>query len=97
MITPLPGATDLKPGSATRPFFGVQPQLVDNDGKVLDGDAEGNLVMIDSWPGQMRTVYGDHDRFYQTYFANYAGKYFSGDGCHGTRTAFTGLPAGSTM
>jgi acetyl-CoA synthetase len=81
MITPLAGATDLKPGSATRPFFGVQPQLVDNDGKVLDGVAEGNLCITDSWPGQMRTVYGDHKRFIQTYFSTYKGKYFTGDGC----------------
>ncbi|MEE4235591.1 MAG: acetate--CoA ligase [Anderseniella sp.] len=81
MITPLPGATELKAGSATRPFFGVQPQLVDNDGKVLEGAAEGNLCIVDSWPGQMRTVYGDHKRFIQTYFSNYKGKYFTGDGC----------------
>ncbi len=81
MITPLPGATELKAGSATRPFFGVQPQLVDNEGKVLEGAAEGNLCIIDSWPGQMRTVYGDHKRFIQTYFSNYKGKYFTGDGC----------------
>ena len=81
LITPLPGATDLKPGSATRPFFGVQPQIVDNDGNVLDGATEGNLCMIDSWPGQMRTVFGDHERFEQTYFSTYKGKYFTGDGC----------------
>jgi len=81
MITPLPGATDLKPGSATRPFFGVQPQLVDNDGNVLEGATDGNLCIIDSWPGQMRTVYGDHKRFVQTYFSTYKGKYFTGDGC----------------
>ncbi len=81
LITPLPGATDLKAGSATRPFFGVQPQLVDNEGNVLEGATEGNLCIIDSWPGQMRTVYGDHDRFVQTYFATYKGKYFTGDGC----------------
>ena len=81
MITPLPGATELKAGSATRPFFGVQPQLVDNEGKVLDGAAEGNLCIVDSWPGQMRTVYGDHKRFIQTYFSTYKGKYFTGDGC----------------
>jgi acetyl-CoA synthetase len=81
LITPLPGATALKPGSATRPFFGVQLQLVDNEGKVLDGANEGNLCITDSWPGQMRTVYGDHDRFVQTYFATYKGKYFTGDGC----------------
>jgi acetyl-CoA synthetase len=81
LITPLPGATKLKPGSATRPFFGVQPQIVDAEGRVLDGPAEGNLVIADSWPGQMRTVYGDHDRFVQTYFLTYPGKYFTGDGC----------------
>jgi len=81
LISPLPGATDLKAGSATRPFFGVQPQLVDNEGAVLEGAADGNLCIVDSWPGQMRTVYGDHDRFVQTYFSTYKGKYFTGDGC----------------
>jgi len=81
MISPLPGATNLKAGSATRPFFGVQPQLVDAEGIVLEGAAEGNLCIVDSWPGQMRTVYGDHERFIQTYFSNYKGKYFTGDGC----------------
>ncbi|WP_395173727.1 acetate--CoA ligase [Roseibium alexandrii] len=81
LITPLPGATDLKPGSATRPFFGVQPAVVDAEGKFLEGATEGNLVITDSWPGQMRTVYGDHDRFVQTYFATYKGLYFTGDGC----------------
>ncbi|MDZ7822899.1 MAG: acetate--CoA ligase [Ahrensia sp.] len=81
LITALPGATDLKPGSATRPFFGVKPQLVDNEGVVLDGVADGNLCITDSWPGQMRTVYGDHERFIQTYFSTYKGKYFTGDGC----------------
>ncbi len=81
LITPLPGATPLKPGSATRPFFGVQPEIVDADGKVLQGATEGNLCIADSWPGQMRTVYGDHERFVQTYFSTYAGKYFTGDGC----------------
>ena len=81
LITPLPGATALKPGSATRPFFGVQPQLVDNEGDVLEGAADGNLCITDSWPGQMRTVYGDHKRFIETYFATYKGKYFTGDGC----------------
>ncbi|MFT6908113.1 MAG: acetyl-CoA synthetase [Oleiphilaceae bacterium] len=80
LIAPLPGATDLKPGSATRPFFGVQPAIVDNEGNLLEGVAEGNLVMLDSWPGQMRTVYGDHERFIQTYFSNYKGMYFTGDG-----------------
>ncbi|TPL70831.1 acetate--CoA ligase [Mesorhizobium sp. B2-3-15] len=81
LITPLPGATDLKAGSATRPFFGIKPQLVDSEGKVVDGAADGNLCITDSWPGQMRTVYGDHDRFVQTYFSAYKGKYFTGDGC----------------
>ena len=80
LITPLPGANGAKPGSATRPFFGVQPQMVDNDGKVLDGACEGNLCLTDSWPGQMRTVYGDHARFGMTYFSTYPGKYFTGDG-----------------
>ncbi len=81
LITPLPGAIGQKPGSATLPFFGVQPQLVDADGKVLEGATSGNLCIIDSWPGQMRTVYGDHERFVQTYFSTYKGKYFTGDGC----------------
>jgi acetyl-CoA synthetase len=80
LITPLPGATLLKPGSATRPFFGVQPALVDNDGKRIEGSGEGNLVLLDSWPGQMRTVYGDHERFIQTYFSTFKGMYFTGDG-----------------
>ena len=81
LITPLPGATELKPGSATRPFFGVQPAIVDADGNILEGACEGNLIMTDSWPGQMRTVYGDHERFVQTYFSTYEGNYFTGDGC----------------
>src|SRR5271154_2120441 len=81
LITPLPGATRLKPGSATLPFFGCQPQIVDAEGKVLDGATSGNLCIIDSWPGQMRTVYGDHARFVETYFSTYPGKYFTGDGC----------------
>lgn len=81
MISPLPGVTDLKPGSATRPFFGVQPQLVDSEGNVLTGATEGNLCIIDSWPGQARSIYGDHERFIQTYFSTYKGKYFTGDGC----------------
>ncbi len=80
LITPLPGATDLKPGSATRPFFGVRPALVDNEGALLEGAASGNLVILDSWPGQMRTVYGDHQRFIDTYFSTYEGMYFTGDG-----------------
>jgi acetyl-CoA synthetase len=81
LITPLPGATRLKPGSATRPFFGVIPEIVDADGKVLRGAATGNLCIADSWPGMMRTVYGDHQRFVDTYFKAYPGKYFTGDGC----------------
>src|SRR5476649_175650 len=81
LISPLPGATKLKPGSATQPFFGVKPEIVDAEGKVLDGAAGGNLCIADSWPGQMRTVYGDHQRFEQTYFSTYKGKYFTGDGC----------------
>jgi acetyl-CoA synthetase len=80
LITPLPGAIAQKPGSATKPFFGVQPVLVDNDGNRLEGVAEGNLCIADSWPGQMRTVYGDHQRFIDTYFKTFPGKYFTGDG-----------------
>jgi len=81
MITPLPGATRTKPGSATRPFFGIQPLLVDADGNELEGVAGGNLCIKHPWPGQMRTVYGDHERFIQTYFSTYKGLYFTGDGC----------------
>ncbi|MDA8675244.1 acetate--CoA ligase [Alphaproteobacteria bacterium] len=81
MITPLPGATTLKPGSATRPFFGIEPVLVDSDNKPLDGAASGSLCINRSWPGQMRTVYGDHDRFISTYFTTFPGRYFTGDGC----------------
>ncbi len=81
LISPLPGATDLKPGSATRPLPGIVPQLVDADGKVLDGAVSGNLCLTTSWPGQMRSVYGDHQRFIDTYFKTYKGKYFTGDGC----------------
>jgi acetyl-CoA synthetase len=81
LISPLPGATPLKPGSATRPLFGIQPALVDSDGTILEGAASGNLVILDSWPGQMRTVYGDHERFIETYFAQFPGRYFTGDGC----------------
>ena len=80
MITPLPGVTDLKPGSATRPFFGIRPVLVDAKGDEIEGAGEGNLCIADSWPGQMRTVYGDHQRFIDTYFATYPGRYFTGDG-----------------
>ncbi|MGE0857259.1 MAG: acetate--CoA ligase, partial [Hyphomicrobiaceae bacterium] len=81
LITPLAGATDLKPGSATRAFFGVRPALVDDKGQTLEGATQGNLVLLDSWPGQMRTVYRDHERFVQTYFSTYPGTYFTGDGC----------------
>ncbi|MDC7788631.1 acetate--CoA ligase [Rhodoplanes sp. TEM] len=81
LITPLPGATKLKPGSATRPFFGVVPQIVDPAGNPLEGPCEGSLCIADSWPGQMRTVFGDHERFVQTYFSTYVGRYFTGDGC----------------
>lgn len=80
LITPLPGATALKPGSATRPFFGVMPELLDAEGAILEGAVDGNLVIADSWPGQMRSVYGDHQRFVDTYFSAYDGKYFTGDG-----------------
>ncbi|WP_448582905.1 acetate--CoA ligase [Thermaurantiacus sp.] len=81
MIAPLPGATPLKPGSATRPLFGVEPLIVDSEGRVLEGEATGNLVLARSWPGQMRTVWGDHRRFFETYFTTYPGRYFTGDGC----------------
>ena len=81
LITPLPGATRLKPGSVTRPFFGVQPMLVDENGKELEGAASGNLCIKHPWPGQMRSIYGDHERFFQTYFSTYKGYYFTGDGC----------------
>jgi len=81
MITPLPGATSLKPGSATNPFFGIQPVIVDDQGKVLEGECEGNLCIKSSWPGQMRTVYKDHKRFFETYFSQFPGMYFTGDGC----------------
>jgi Acyl-coenzyme A synthetases/AMP-(fatty) acid ligases len=80
MISPLPGATELKPGSATKPFFGIQPALFDNEGNELEGAAAGNLGIKDSWPGQMRSVFGDHERFMKTYFSTYDGVYFTGDG-----------------
>ena len=81
MITPLPGAIDMKPGSASKPFFGVQPALVDDKGATLEGANQGNLIITDSWPGQARSIYGDHERFAQTYFSTYPGSYFTGDGC----------------
>ncbi len=81
LISPLPGATDLKPGSATKPLFGIVPAVVDPRGRVLEGACSGNLVLRESWPGQMRTVYGDHQRFVNTYFKAYPGMYFTGDGC----------------
>ena len=80
LMSPLPGAHALKPGSAARPFFGVVPALVDNLGNIIEGAAEGNLVILDSWPGQARTLYGDHDRFVDTYFKTFRGMYFTGDG-----------------
>lgn len=88
MIVPLPGATDMKPGAGSHPFFGIEPALVDADGKELDGVTEGNLIIKNSWPGQMRTVYGDHARFYETYFATYPGNYFTGDGCRRDEDGF---------
>jgi len=81
LISPLIGAIGLKPGSATKPFFGVKPVVVDNEGQILEGETEGNLCIADSWPGQMRTVFGDHERFVQTYFSTFTGYYFTGDGC----------------
>ena len=89
LISPLPGAIDLKPGSATVPFFGVKPGIVDSEGRLLEGACEGNLVLLDSWPGQMRTVYGDHQRFIDTYFKTFRGMYFTGDGAR--RDAKKGL------
>jgi acetyl-CoA synthetase len=88
LITPLPGAIRLKPGSATLPFFGVQPQIVDAEGKVIEGPGAGNLCIVDSWPGMMRTVFGDHQRFVDTYFKTYPGKYFTGDGCRRDRDGY---------
>ena len=81
MISPQTGAIDLKPGSATKPFYGIKPVIVDKDGNVLKGEAQGRLCIAQSWPGQMRTVYGDHNRFIETYFSQFDGKYFTGDGC----------------
>ncbi len=88
MIVPLPGTTPMKPGSASLPFFGIEPALVDAEGRELSGAAEGNLIIKDSWPGQMRTVYGDHDRFVETYFSTYPGNYFTGDGCRRDEDGF---------
>jgi acetyl-CoA synthetase len=88
LITPLPGAIKLKPGSATRPFFGVIPQIVDAAGNPLEGSCSGNLCITDAWPGMMRTVYGDHERFVQTYFSAYIGRYFTGDGCRRDEDGF---------
>jgi len=88
LITPLPGAIATKPGSATKPFFGIQPIIVDGGGTVLEGEAQGNLCIADSWPGQMRTIYGDHRRFIDTYFSAYPGKYFTGDGCRRDRDGY---------
>jgi len=88
LITPIPGATLLKPGSATRPFFGVEPLIVDNDGNVIDGQGEGNLCIVHAWPGIMRTVFGDHQRFVQTYFSTFPGLYFTGDGARRDEDGF---------
>ena len=88
MIVPLPGATQMKPGAGSHPFFGIVPALVDANGVTLEGEAEGNLIITDSWPGQMRTVYGDHQRFKDTYFAAYPGNYFTGDGCRRDKDGF---------
>ena len=88
MIVPLPGTTDMKPGAGSHPFFGIKPVLVDADGNELDGATEGNLLITDSWPGQMRTVYGDHQRFVETYFTAYPGNYFTGDGCRRDEDGF---------
>ena len=88
MIVPLPGTTDMKPGAGSHPFFGVKPVLVDAEGNVLEGATDGNLLITDSWPGQMRTVYGDHQRFIDTYFTAYPGTYFTGDGCRRDEDGF---------
>jgi len=88
MMVPLPGTTDLKPGAASHPFFGIKPALVDAEGIELAGATEGNLLITDSWPGQMRTVYGDHQRFIDTYFTAYPGNYFTGDGCRRDEDGF---------
>ena len=88
MIVPLPGTTPMKPGSASLPFYGIEPALVDADGHELEGATEGNLIIKNSWPGQMRTVYGDHKRFAETYFSAYPGNYFTGDGCRRDEDGF---------
>jgi acetyl-CoA synthetase len=88
LIVPLPNTTRMKPGAGTHPFFGIQPILVDAEGKQLEGAADGNLLITDSWPGQMRTVYGDHQRFVDTYFTAYPGNYFTGDGCRRDEDGF---------
>ena len=88
MIVPLPGATEMKPGAGSHPFFGIVPKLVDADGNILEGATEGNLIITESWPGQMRTVYGDHQRFKDTYFSAYPGNYFTGDGCRRDEDGF---------
>ena len=88
MIVPLPGTSDMKPGAGSHPFFGIKTELVDVEGKVLDGAAEGLLLITDSWPGQMRTVYGDHKRFKDTYFSAFPGNYFTGDGCRRDEDGF---------
>ena len=87
-MVPLPGATDQKPGAASHPFFGIEPKLVDAEGVELTGATEGNLIITNSWPGQMRTVYGDHQRFIDTYFSAYPGNYFTGDGCRRDEDGF---------
>ena len=88
LISPIPGVSKLKPGSATKPYFGIDAAIVDDNGNILDGECEGKLCILDSWPGQMRTVYGDHQRFIDTYFSQFKGKYFTGDGCRRDKDGF---------
>jgi acetyl-CoA synthetase len=88
LISPIPGITKLKPGSATHPYFGIEAAIVDDHGNILEGECEGKLCMLDSWPGQMRTVYGNHQRFIETYFSQFKGKYFTGDGCRRDKDGF---------
>jgi acetyl-CoA synthetase len=88
LISPIPGVTKLKPGSATHPYFGIEAAIVDDNGNILEGECEGKLCMLDSWPGQMRTVYGNHQRFIETYFSQFKGKYFTGDGCRRDKDGF---------